>query len=95
MQGNIGGCSRTFCSSDQVFRRGFRGNDELLESPHNINYLGILELISQFDPFLAEYITTHGQKGRGSLSYVSSTTCKKFIDLMGEKKQASNCRRAS
>lgn len=30
----------------------FRGEDELLGSPHNGNYLGILELISQFDQFL-------------------------------------------
>ena len=43
----------------------FRGNDELFGSPYNANYLGILELISQFDPFLAERIKTYGQKGRG------------------------------
>ncbi|KAL7395864.1 hypothetical protein ABVT39_024568 [Epinephelus coioides] len=63
----------------------FRGNDELLGSPHNGNYLGILELISQFDPFLAEHIKTYGQKGRGSVSYLSSTICEEFIDMMGEK----------
>lgn len=27
----------------------FSGNDELLGSPHNCNFLGILELFSQFD----------------------------------------------
>ncbi len=32
----------------------FRGNDELLGWQHTGNYLGILELISQFDPFLEE-----------------------------------------
>ena len=62
----------------------FRGNDELLGSPHNGNYLGILELISQFDPFLAEHIKTYGQNGRGSVSCLSSTICE-FIDMMGEK----------
>lgn len=63
----------------------FRGNDELIGSPNNGNYLGILELISQFDPFLAEHIKTYGQKGRGSVSYLSSTICEEFIDMMGEK----------
>lgn len=61
----------------------FRGNEQLLGSPHNGNYLGILELISQFDPFLAEHIKTCGQEGRGSLLYLSSTTCE---ELMGGKK---------
>uniref|UniRef100_A0A672HX76 TTF-type domain-containing protein n=1 Tax=Salarias fasciatus TaxID=181472 RepID=A0A672HX76_SALFA len=63
----------------------FRGNDELLGSPHNGNYLGVLELISQFDPFLAEHRNRHGLKGRGSVSYLSSTICEEFIDMMGEK----------
>ncbi len=63
----------------------FRGEDELLGSPHNGNYLGILELISQFDPFLSEHIKTRGQKGRGSVSYLSSSICEEFIDVMGEK----------
>lgn len=47
--------------------------------------MGILELISQFDPFLAVHIKTYGQKGRGSFSYLSSTICEEFIDMMGEK----------
>jgi len=60
----------------------FRGNDELLGSPHNGNYLGILELLSQFDPFLAEHMRTFGQMGRGSVSYLSSTICEEFVELM-------------
>ena len=63
----------------------FRGNYELLESPHNGNYLGLLESISKFDPFLAEHIKSHGQKGRGTTSYLSSTICEEFVELMGEK----------
>lgn len=51
----------------------------------NGNYLGILELISQFDPFLSEHIKTRRQKGRGSVSYLSSSICEEFIDVMGEK----------
>lgn len=52
----------------------FRGDDELLYSPHNGNYLGILEVIAQFDPFLAGHLENYGQKGRGRVSYSSSTT---------------------
>lgn len=63
----------------------FRGHDELLGSPHNGNYLGTLELLAQFDSFLAEHIRKFGQKGRGSVSYLSSTICDEFIELMGRK----------
>uniref|UniRef100_A0A8C9YGK0 TTF-type domain-containing protein n=1 Tax=Sander lucioperca TaxID=283035 RepID=A0A8C9YGK0_SANLU len=35
----------------------FRGDNELLGSPLNGNYLGILELIAQFDPFLKKLQT--------------------------------------
>ena len=40
---------------------------------------------SQIDPFLAEHIKIYGQKGRGSISYLSSKICEEFIDMMGEK----------
>lgn len=36
----------------------FRRDDELLQYPHNGNFLGILELITQFDPFLKEHMET-------------------------------------
>lgn len=63
----------------------FRGDNELLGSSHNGNFLGILELIALFDPFLAGHIEEYGQKGRGCVSYLSSTTCEEFIDVMGDK----------
>jgi len=34
----------------------FRDSDEHLGSNHNRNYLGILELLPKFDPFLAQHI---------------------------------------
>lgn len=81
---------RCVVDCDQVLgERGLacRGNDELPGSPHNGNYLGILELISQFDPFLAEHIKTCGQKGRGSILYLSSTTYEELMgDVNGRKK---------
>ena len=33
----------------------FRGDDEIIGSVHNRNYMGTLELLSQFDPFLKEH----------------------------------------
>lgn len=67
----------------------FRGDDELLGSAHNGNFLGIIELLAKFDPFLAEHLQRFGGKGKGSVSYLSSTICEEFIHLMGERtKQA-------
>lgn len=63
----------------------FRGNDEQLGSPHNGNFLGIIELLAKFDPFLADHLQRFGGKGKGSVSYLSSTICEEFIHLMGER----------
>uniref|UniRef100_H2YLB1 HAT C-terminal dimerisation domain-containing protein n=1 Tax=Ciona savignyi TaxID=51511 RepID=H2YLB1_CIOSA len=40
----------------------FRGNNELIGSSNNGNYLGILELLSEYDTFLAEHISKHANK---------------------------------
>ena len=53
----------------------FRGHTELFGQNYNGNYLGLLELLSQFVPFLAEHIRRYGNKGRGIVSYLSSTIC--------------------
>jgi len=64
---------------------GFRGDDEIIGSTRNGNYLGTLELIAQFDPFLNEHIKKYGNAGRWIPSYLSSTICNEFIDVMGQK----------
>lgn len=63
----------------------FCGQDEILGSCNNGNFLGLIELLSQFDPFLASHICSCGNAGRGSVSYLSSTTCNEFIQLMVKK----------
>jgi hypothetical protein len=63
----------------------FRGHDELLGSVHNGNYLGTLEFLAQFDPSIAAHIEKYGGKGKGSVSFISSTICNELIDIMGEK----------
>ena len=53
----------------------FRGKNEQIGSSNNGNYLGILELLSGYDTFLAEHISKHANKGRGHASSLSSTIC--------------------
>ncbi|KAK9745094.1 protein of unknown function (DUF4371) [Popillia japonica] len=62
----------------------FRGHDEKISSLDNGNYLMSMELIAEFDTFLAKHIARYGNSGTGHTSYLSSTTCEKFIRLMGE-----------
>ena len=45
----------------------FRGSDEVVGSSRNGNYLGILELLAKFDPFLAQHINHNANKGRVTL----------------------------
>ncbi|KAK9727604.1 hypothetical protein QE152_g19065 [Popillia japonica] len=56
-----------------------------LGSLYNGNYLMSLELIAEFDPFLAKHIARYRNPGSGHTSYLSSTMCEEFIRLMGEK----------
>jgi hypothetical protein len=65
----------------------FRGNDERLGSANNGNFLGIMELMSKFDPFLASHLARYGSGGGGVVSYLSKTTQDEFILLMVEKVQ--------
>jgi hypothetical protein len=62
-----------------------RGDNQPIGSVRNKNYLGIMELLSQFDPFLCEHIKKYGNAGKGILSYLSVKICEEFIELMGSK----------
>jgi len=53
----------------------FRRDDELIDSPHNGHFLGTLELIALFDPFLAGHLEKQRAlqeegRGRGTVSYL-------------------------
>ena len=61
-----------------------RGSNEDIGSSSNGNFLGILELIARYDPFLAEHIRKNANQGRGHTSYLSSTTCEEIILIMGQ-----------
>ena len=62
----------------------FRGDKEIIGSPNNGNYLGLLELIAKFDLFLSNHIENYGNKGTGSTSYLSKTIYNELILLMGK-----------
>ncbi|XP_065668119.1 uncharacterized protein LOC136088349 [Hydra vulgaris] len=76
-------------SSDYSFfsRRGlaFRGHNEVIESSNNGNYLGMLELLTQFDPVLKQHLDTFANKGKGNINYLSKTICEELIDIMSQK----------
>lgn len=40
----------------------FRGDNEIIGSPKNGNFLGILKLVVEFDPFLSNHIKSCEQK---------------------------------
>jgi hypothetical protein len=63
----------------------FRGSHEVFGSNNNGNYLGILELLAQYDPFLREHITRYGNKGSGNTSYLSKDVCNEVLHLMEKK----------
>ncbi|XP_046737114.1 zinc finger MYM-type protein 1-like [Diprion similis] len=63
----------------------FRGDNETFGSQNNGNYLGCMELLSEFDPFLADHIKKYGNLGKGNTSYLSANICNEFIDIMGKK----------
>jgi hypothetical protein len=62
-----------------------RGDNETIGSPNNGNYLGMLELIAEYDDFLKQHIQKHGNRGSGHTNYLSLTICEEFIELMGKR----------
>ena len=51
----------------------FRESSELVGSPQNGNFLEILELLAEYDTFLAEHIQKRVNKGKEHVSCFSST----------------------
>ena len=62
-----------------------RGEDETICSAANGNYLGMLELLAQYDDFLKQHIQKHGNLGTGHTNYLSSTICEELVELMGKR----------
>ena len=66
-------------------RLALRGDNEVLGSSHNGNFLGCMELIAQFDPFLAKHLSDYGNADRRNPSYISSTIVDEFVEVMATK----------
>lgn len=79
--------TRVFAVVKKLASRGrpFRAQDEKFGSPHNGEYMMSLELIAEFDPFLAEHIERFGNQGSGQTSYLSATICDEVISLLAAK----------
>lgn len=63
----------------------FRGSNQIIGSNQNGNYLGILELLSEYDPLLKNHLTHYGNKGKGRASYLSANICNEFIFLIANR----------
>lgn len=63
----------------------FFGQNETIGSVNNGNFLGCMEMLSEFDPFIAQHLEKHGNPGSGRTSYLSSTIISEFVELMGKK----------
>ena len=63
----------------------FFGDNETIGSPYNGNFLGCLELLAEFDPFLAKHLDDFGNPGKGKVNYLSSTVVDEFVSLMAKK----------
>ncbi|XP_074103118.1 zinc finger MYM-type protein 1-like [Cotesia typhae] len=63
----------------------FRGNSERIGDPHNGNFLGTVELLAEFDPFLSEHLKLYAHPGSGNTSYLSKTIYEEIILLMQNK----------
>ena len=63
-----------------------RGENEIMGSAANGNYLGMLELLAaQYDDFLKQHAQTHANLGSGHTNYLSSTICEELVQLMGKR----------
>ena len=62
-----------------------RDENEIMGSAVNGNYLGMLELLAQYDDFLKQHIQKHANLGSGHTNYLSSTICEELVHLMGKR----------
>ena len=63
----------------------FQATEERFGSWQNGNFLGMLEITSQFDPFLAGPILKYRNSGKRNPYYVSKTICEELIQLNAQK----------
>ena len=67
----------------------FRGSEEVLESPHNGNFLGIFELLARRDPILKELQDRIKNKNTKD-HYLSPTIQNELIELLATEVEKEN-----
>ena len=65
----------------------YRGTNEVFFSENNGSYIGTLEYLSEFDPFLHEHMKKYAKCGNGSINYLLSTICDEFIYIKSKNLQ--------
>ncbi|XP_065673891.1 zinc finger MYM-type protein 1-like [Hydra vulgaris] len=60
----------------------FSGDNEQFNKINHGNFLGTLELLAKFYPFIAQHIEKYGNRGKGTPSYLSSTIYEELLLLM-------------
>ena len=43
-----------------------------------------MELLAEYDPFLAQHIQKYANQGSGHTNYLSSTTCEELVSIIGK-----------
>ena len=57
----------------------------MMGSAANGNYLGMLELLAQYDDFPKQHIQKHANLGSGHTNYLSSTICEELVQPLGKR----------
>ena len=61
------------------------GSSDLVGTTQSDNFLGISELLAEYDTFLAKHIQKRVNKGKRHVSYFASTVCEELIDVIATK----------
>ena len=68
-----------------------RVSNEIVGSPYNGNFLMAVELLAEFDPFLAEHLRKFDNAGRGVVNYLSSKTYEEVVRIKAQKCRETIC----
>ncbi|CAH1108432.1 unnamed protein product [Psylliodes chrysocephalus] len=60
----------------------FRGSNEKIGEDHKGNYLGAIEILSEYDPFLKDHIRRLANRGKGTVSYLSKDIGDEFVGII-------------
>ncbi|XP_050512012.1 zinc finger MYM-type protein 1-like [Diabrotica virgifera virgifera] len=63
----------------------FRGTHERISEKRNGDYLGLLELLSEYDPFLKDHINKRANLGKGKTSYLSKDICNELLNILSNR----------